>query len=102
MPTKRLVSKKQIAAFLALIVLVTFILSALFVSVESGHKCHGEDCPICECMQICENILHVSDNGASVPAVALLPIILIFLSIIPFAFDSEVGTLITQKVRMNN
>ena len=44
-----------IALVLAAIVFFTFAFSVCVIATEAGHDCHGENCPICEIIAICEN-----------------------------------------------
>ncbi len=50
--TKR---NRIIALVLAAIVFLTVAFSLCVIAVEAGHDCHGEDCPVCELIAVCEN-----------------------------------------------
>lgn len=48
-----------------LILLVALLLAALCLSTGvtvlfAGHDCHGEDCRICACVMLCEDILRTA------------------------------------------
>ena len=66
------------AAVLALALLLVVLLSSVYIAVESGHTCHGEECPICEHIEECRNILRqVSEilTGCAVLVTAVLLIL---------------------------
>lgn len=92
---------KTFAAVLALALLLVVLLSSVYIAVESGHACHGEDCPICEHIEECRNILRqVSDviTGCAVCIIAVLTFISIR-SILP-EFLIYI-TPVTSGVRLN-
>lgn len=50
--------KKRIAAaFLAVTILLVLLFSAAFIAAEADHDCAGENCPICDQIAACQNIL---------------------------------------------
>lgn len=49
--------RKVISVFAAVLIVTTMFFSILFVSSNADHDCTGENCPICEQMQVAENIL---------------------------------------------
>ncbi|MCR4999867.1 MAG: hypothetical protein K6A05_08530 [Lachnospiraceae bacterium] len=78
------------------------LFSAFFLTAELGHECHEEDCPICACMQFCDNTLHqmggVDDLSSAVVSwavVATVAVAALILFIRPI-------TLCSQKIRLNN
>ena len=92
---------KTFAAVLALALLLVVLLSSVYIVVESGHACHGEDCPICEHIEECRNILRqVSEviTGCAVCIIAVLTFISIR-SILP-EFLIYI-TPVTSGVRLN-
>ena len=92
---------KTFAAVLALALLLVVLLSSVYIAVESGHACHGEDCPICEHIEECRNILRqVSEviTGCAVCIIAVLTFISIR-SILP-EFLIYI-TPVTSGVRLN-
>ena len=47
--------KKRIAAvLLAALIVLLLVFSSLFIVLEAGHDCTGEDFPVCAQMMICE------------------------------------------------
>ena len=45
---------KAFSVFLLVLFLANTILCTVYTSVEAGHHCDHEDCPICEMILICE------------------------------------------------
>lgn len=92
---------KTFAAVLALALLLVVLLSSVYIAVESGHACHGEDCPICEHIEECRNILRqVSEviTGCAVCIIAVLTFISIRSILLEFLIYI---TPVTSGVRLN-
>ena len=49
--------KKLLSAFLALVVLCTFVSSVFFILHEADHDCSGENCPICAMAAVCRSFI---------------------------------------------
>ena len=95
-------TKRTAAWALALFMLMVMLASSFFISTEINHHCDGEDCPICACIQQCENTLRQVGDGTVLLAVAIIPLILFVVSAVRAGFDSLRETLVSQKVRLNN
>ena len=93
---------KVLVAFIGVMMVLTVVSSAFFISAESHHDCIGEDCPICSLIEACETILHNTDNSAIILYAALLPVLFYALNVAFFNSNETATTLISQKVRMNN
>ncbi|MCR4904280.1 MAG: hypothetical protein K6A23_15585 [Butyrivibrio sp.] len=94
--------RKFAAAVMAVFMLVVVLFSAFFVAIEMGHDCSGEDCPICHCIQQCENTLHHIAGGMVLQAEVILPVIFFILTVSFLTDELYQQTLISQKVRMND
>ena len=68
MPGKLNRSARWLAAVLALVLLF----SALFIALEAHHDCQGDDCAICACISICQDLLRQLSVAALVLGLALL------------------------------
>ncbi len=103
MPNGKHTKKKRIAAgSIVILMLLIMLLSVFFIAVEAVHDCSGEDCPICICIEQCENILHqVSDGMVSVISM-LLPVVCIPFLLFLFVFNLPRETLVSKKVRMDD
>ncbi len=92
-----------VSAVMAAFLLVLILFSAVFVAAESGHHCEDkEHCPICSCMEICEEILH---KVGAVPALSV--ILSFFCCIFTYSFTSQIlfvfqPTLVSRKIRLND
>lgn len=87
---------------MAAMMLFVVLFSAFFIVSHSDHDCTGEDCPVCACIQQCENILHGAGDSSLLAVSDILPIILIagFIHVSYCIVISD--TPVSAKVRMNN
>ena len=96
-------AKMQIAATaLSVLLLITVLFSAFFPAIEANHHCHGEDCPICSCIAMCENTLRVLGDGGILLVFAVFHVLFLALSTSVTTKSSLVQTLVSRKVRLNN
>ena len=93
---------KLAATALSVLLLVTVLFSALFPAMEANHHCHGEDCPICSCIAMCEKTLRVLGDGGILLVFAVFHVLFLALSVSSAVKDSLVQTLVSRKVRLNN
>ncbi|MCR5847308.1 MAG: hypothetical protein K6G75_04250 [Lachnospiraceae bacterium] len=96
-------TEKILAGIFAIIMLVSFMFSYLFMSLESNHyiHCEDDDCSVCVCLHQCENYIHgfsgiISLSIVFIPALTVL--VLKFLTVCGFSF----ATPVSMKVRLNN
>ncbi len=90
------------ALIMAAMMLVVMLFSSFFIAAHADHDCTGEDCPICACIQQCENTLRGIGSGiTALPAVIIS--VLISLLIMSFGVSSfQRDTPVSAKVRLNN
>ncbi|MCR4587987.1 MAG: hypothetical protein K5682_06225 [Lachnospiraceae bacterium] len=95
---------RQVAAWIITVMLLVFLtVSSFYLAAESGHHCHGEaDCPICACIQQCQQILHHISDGMTLQTAVILPAVIFLLSVPVIVADWLRSTPISQKVRLNN
>lgn len=93
---------RLIAGLLAMTVLFVMLSSVIYIAVESGHDCSGEDCPICYHISICANTL--KSVGLIAAAVTQVVLIGIFdLSLLSSARRlASHTTLVSLKVKLSN
>ena len=92
------------AGILGFLMLALILFSSFYIAAESDHDCCGEDCPVCSCIQICEDNLRLFENGveAKTEMSAVLPVLLLLLAFAPLVSTLPQETLVSRKVRMNN
>lgn len=93
--------KLHIAVFISVMLCSMLLFSGYYLAKEWGHDCDGGDCPICECMTMCQEFLgHIYGGGAeqTVYAALLTGGIICLLSV---CSERTAATLITWKVRLN-
>ena len=90
------------ACIMASMVFFMVLFSTFFIVSHADHDCTGEECPVCACIQQCENILHSTGDGEAFATTEILPVILfsgfIFVSYCIVISDTPVST----KVRIND
>ena len=103
MPNSDVSKQKRIAAgIIGILMIIVMLFSAFYISTETGHDCIGEDCPICACVQQCENVLHKIGGGLAFIISVIAPIICVVICAFLFVSDIQKQTLISRKIRMNN
>ncbi len=94
--------RRSTAAIIGILMLFVMLFSAFYISAETDHDCTGEDCPICACIQQCENTLHQIGDGIASSAAVIIPFAFLLVSIFHLASLFPQETLVSRKVRMNN
>ena len=95
-------SKRLAVLFMIAVTLFVVISCAAFNVIELGHDCTGEDCPVCYCVNLCENTLRQLTLVSSQVLFAYVNIfaVLIFCSYVTLCESHK--TLITLKVKLSN
>lgn len=90
------------ACIMAAMVLFVVLFSAFFIVSHADHDCTGEDCPVCACLQQCENILHGVGDGSIHAASGILPVVFIVGFILASYCIVVSDTPVSTKVRIND
>ena len=93
---------RYLPLILSAVLFLLMAFSAFYIAEESVHECSGEECPICECLQICEGILYETQGAR----------LIIISALIAYTFICSIGTvngrlfsfdtLVSEKVRMDS
>ncbi len=90
-----------ISVILCIAMVLSLVLSAVFIITSADHECTGDDCKICYHIHICEQSLKKLTLGMSIWAIMLVAGI----SSVPipvFSQDNQSGeTLISMKVKLS-
>ncbi len=95
-------AKKALSLFLAVVLTAVFALSVFFVVFESKHNCSGDDCQICQSVNLC---LKLFDNktpkpeSANVIAALFFGIVLVVGAVL---LCKKNENLITLKIKLSN
>ena len=93
---------KLAAAMLALLLFVMVFFASCFIAAEAGHDCTGENCPVCACLQLCEQTLEQIGDGILSLCAVLIPVSCCFaLAEVTHPVLLE-ETPVSFKVRLNN
>ena len=94
--------RRNAAILVGAFLLFVIGLSFFYVAAEAGHECEDEDCPICMCVEECENVLRQIGNTVLPLAIAFVPAIFVILTKKSFSVRIAGGTLVSRKVRLND
>lgn len=94
--------KKLTSIIVAVIIVVTMFFSATFLSCNANHDCNEENCPICEMMQMEENVLNKLSMAIAILAVALCLCVLAQESMAIFSDAITYYSPVKLKVKMLN
>ncbi|WP_026659967.1 hypothetical protein [Butyrivibrio sp. AC2005] len=95
-------ARNLVIALLGVAIAFVVLFSAIFVSLETFHSCDGDNCPICEMLQLCEKTINqLSDGHIAVSFFAHLIFLLIAGVILPRDIFTR-STPVTEMVRMND
>ena len=98
MQSRKLIVKKTVAILAGAIMLFAMTFSVFYIVAETGHHCEDKDCPICECLRLCKNIIQ---NGASSEKLECSPFLLI-LPVIIFTAYFTIDTPVSKRIRLND
>ena len=90
------------AMILAAAVFCSVLFMLFFMASEARHDCSGEECEICFCLEICEEMISTLRLDGLQDAFVCMILALLLTMAAPLSHQAVVGTLITQKVRLNN
>ena len=91
-----------LAFIMASLMLFVIMLSSAYLAEHSDHECADEDCPICECIRLCESIIHSAGSDMVFTAAEFFLLVVLFLYF-PIAISSFASdTPVTRKVRLND
>ena len=93
----------RITALIMAVMMLLFVLfSSFFIDIHTDHDCTGEDCPICACIQQCENTIRGIGSGIISVSAVILPVFILLL-LTSFGMPSfQWDTPVSIKVRLNN
>lgn len=92
---------KSLRRILAVLIVLSVCLSALFVMAYASHDCVGDGCKICEMVQLCLRNLN-NLLAASLVFAATAPIFALIKLLMNGAGDKSSETPITLKVKLLN
>ena len=98
MQSRKQIVKKTVAILAGAIMLFAMTFSVFYIVAETGHHCEDEDCPICECLRLCKNIIQQNDFVKGTKAVSFLQLLPVVFFIEFFLYETPVS----KKIRLNN
>ncbi|MCR4713883.1 MAG: hypothetical protein K5751_05820 [Treponemataceae bacterium] len=95
---KKYLAKKTVAIFAGAMMLFAMTFSLFYLAIETHHHCEDENCPICECLRLCKNIIQQNDFANKTKVVSFLQILPVVFLIDFFLYETPVS----KKIRLNN
>lgn len=90
----------SLAVAVAFFVAVQF--SLIFVSAEAMHDCTGNECPVCEMIAVCEDVLKTAAHAIAIIAIAIISIAVISQTKILPQFAVQNTSLFFLKTKFSN
>lgn len=94
--------KQLFSMIVVAIIVMSMLFSVAFLSCNIHHDCSGEDCPICEMLQMAENVLNKLSLAVATIAIALCLCVLAQKSMAVYSLAITFDTPVKQKVKMLN
>ncbi len=94
--------KRNACGIMALMMLLVLLCSVSAIAFEADHDCCGDDCPICECIEQCENVLRQVGSGAVTAIISIIPFALTGTIVIFCLNFFRNETPVSMKIRLNN
>ncbi len=93
---------KYLSLFLTALFMLVMFFSASYIAEEMIHDCSGEECPICECIHMCECMLYETSGAVNPLIVAAVVFILVLLMGRGSGYILLYDTPVSEKVRMDS
>lgn len=93
---------KFLPLILSAVMLLVMVFAAFYIAEETVHECSGEECPVCECIHICEGILYETHGAKLIIISAMAAFAFVCLSEKGHGSVFASDTLVSEKVRMDN
>ena len=90
------------AGIMAVMMLIVVLFSSFYIAAHADHECTGEDCPICACIQQCENNIRGIGSGVATISAVIIPVFITLLIICYGVLSLRWDTPVSTKVRLNN
>lgn len=93
---------RSVTLIVSFAVILFMVFSSCFVVLEAEHDCTGEDCIVCECIDVCVNTLRQirTSTFTKLIPVLILPATAVLFTII--VNIRKAGTPVSRKIQLNN
>ncbi len=93
---------KKAAPALAALLLFVYLVASAFPVIEQHHACHGDECPICEMIELCEGLAAMFGTGLAVTVAAFAIVSAVF-AVKGYVENIVIRrSLVEEKVRLND
>ena len=90
------------AGILGSLLILILLFSGIYIGFESDHDCTGEDCHICQCIDVCGDILNSAFDIRTITATSAVHLFLTMLLPAFISLTVPKATPVDIKVRLNN
>lgn len=87
---------------MSVMLVMTVMLSNAYIVEEVHHTCSDDECPICENLKLCDQLLRQSSGGATVPVLVIAVPLYAADTLTDYQFIWDSITPVGDKVRMND
>lgn len=91
-----------LALVIAFSVLLVMLSSMFYIATESGHDCAGENCPICQHIEVCRNTLRQISGAVAAASISAVAICFVLGLISVIECVQSHTTLVSLKVKLSN
>ena len=95
-------NRKVAAGVLCLLLWFAVCFCTVLPAWEANHDCTGEDCPVCECIAVCEQLARKLSAALTACAAAVIAVAAAGETVRMAGSLFSTSTLITLKVRLDN
>lgn len=83
-------------------VALVLLFSVIFIADKIDHNCHGKDCPICQQISTCQNVLQSLALAGSATTFVMALFHIVYKEILPYVSNIKKITLVSLKVELLN
>ncbi len=94
--------KRIVALIMAVIFFSLMLLFSFYIAKEINHDCVGDNCPICQEISICENILRNISNDIAINGFVFIYTYISYKIILLYNPIFSKITLVSLKVKLSN
>lgn len=92
--------RKILTLIICVIFTVSILLSVVFIAEEANHHCTGQNCPICNEIQICFNMLNNVGTGLPFITPNVVRVYILLMGLAAVLIINVIKTLVQLKIKL--